>query len=80
MVLFPMTNEDKIRLKRLNDDKALVFALKKLCLNECAGAKVGDVQLLAAERIAQKYIEAIFHELSIVKPDDIISTKDENMV
>lgn len=80
MSLLPLTNEEKGHLQRLNKNQPVIFALKKLFLNEIVGAKQGDVQLLAAERIAMKYIEAVFHELSTIQPDNTKDYRPENSV
>ena len=81
MILFPLTSDDKERLKRLNQDKATTFALKKLFLNNCIdNLNNGDVNLLAADRLAIEIIKQAFHELEIIQPNTPISRDNGNMV
>ena len=68
--LFPLTNDERGRLQRLNQDQAAVFALKKLFLNVMADLPLStEMQTLAAERIALERIKQAFHDLSVIKPD-----------
>lgn len=80
-MIFPLTNDDKAQLKRLNDNQPLVYALKKLFLN-CATKSTlpDDVNVLAAERIAIDIIQDTFHQLSNVQPDSNKGTKETNLV
>lgn len=79
--LFPLTNEDKGHLKRLNDNKPLIFALKKLFLNNSTKDKlISDVQVLAAERIAIDVIQDSFHQLSTIRTDSSDNVQKENMI
>ena len=81
MNLLPLTNDEKERLKRLNQDKAVMFALKKLFLNTCFDKPVSsDVNSLAAERVAQEYIKNAFHDLEVIQPDSRIGKQEGNMV
>lgn len=72
MTLFPLTNDDKGQLKRLNENKSVVFALKKLFLNVC-------INTPASNESIEKVTKA-FHELSVIKPDDQAGVKEENLV
>ena len=79
--MFPLSQEDKSNLKRLNDNKSAVFALKKLFLNTALKSTLpADVQTLAAERIAIDIIKDAFHQLSIIQPDGRAGSKEENLV
>ena len=79
--MFPLSNEDKGQLKRLNDNKSAVFALKKLFLNTALKSKLpDDVGTLAAERIALDIIKDSFHQLSVIQPDGRVGSKEENLV
>ena len=81
MNLLPLTNDEKERLKRLNQDKAVMFALKKLFLNNCIDIiNPGDVNLLAADRLAIEIIKQAFHEIEIIQPDSRIGKQEGNMV
>ena len=81
MTLFPLTNDDKGQLKRLNDNKSLIFALKKLFLNTATKSKLPDgVDVLAAERIAIDIIQEVFHKLDTLQPDSRGETNVENLV
>lgn len=80
MNLFVITNDDRGRLERLGKDQSTIFALKKLFLNEMCGAKETDIQSLAAERIAQGYIEKVFHQLGVIKPKNTGGKQPGNMV
>ena len=72
MNLFPLTGEDKNRLKVLNNDKASIFALKKLFLNVCISDPPSNESI--------KKITDAFHQLSVITPDNQIREKEENLV
>ena len=79
--MFPLDNNDKGHLKRLNENKPAIFALKKLFLTIATKAKLpNDVNVLAAERIAVDIITDAFHQLSVIKSDNINSDKQENVI
>ena len=79
--MFPLSNEDKGNLKRLNDNKSAIFALKKLFLNTALKSTLpADTQTLAAERIAIDIIKDSFHQLSLIQPDGRAGSKEENLV
>ena len=80
-MIFPLTNDDKSQLKRLCDNKLLIFALKKLFLNVATKSKLpADVQTLAAERIAIDIIQDVFNQLNVLQPDSREGSKIENLV
>jgi len=74
MILFPITNDDKAQLKRLNDNKSAIFALKKLFLNSAINSKVND------NNSAILAITDAFHQLSVVEPDSRAGNTQENLV
>ena len=79
--MFPLLPDDKGQLKRLNENKPLVFALKKLFLNCATKYKLtAEVNVLAAERIALDIIQDTFHQLSNIRADNPDSARKENMV
>ena len=79
--MFPLSNEDKGHLKRLNDNALVIFALKKLFLNTALKSKLpDDVQTLAAERIAIDIINDSFHQLTVIQSDSRGGSKEENLV
>jgi len=71
MIAFlPLTQDEKSRLQRLNQQKEVVFALKKLFLNVICNKPLStEVQELAAERIAVEWIKQTFYDLSVIKPE-----------
>ena len=78
--MLDLTNEDKGQLKRLNDNKPLVFALKKLFLNTALKSEpASNSNVLAAERIALDIITDAFHQLSVMEPDRRGSSTEENL-
>jgi hypothetical protein len=80
-MILPLTNDEKSRLQRLNQQKEVVFALKKLFLNACIDEPVtGGVQELAAERLAQAIIRKTFHDLEVIQPDSPAGTNIGNLV
>lgn len=80
-MIFTLSQDDKGQLKRLNDNKPLVFALKKLFLNVSTKSKLpDDVNVLAAERIALDIIQDAFHMLENITPDSRTGSQDENLV
>ncbi len=72
MNLFGLTNEDKNRLKVLNNDRITIFALKKLFLNVCVSNPPSNEAI--------KKVTEAFHSLSVIKPDDQTGTKEDNLV
>lgn len=70
--LFPLTNDDKSRLQKLNGDKAAIFALKKLFLNVCISNPPSNEAI--------KKITDAFHDLSNISPDNQVRAKEENLV
>jgi len=81
MTLFPLSPDDKGQLKRLNDNKSAIFALKKLFLNMATKSKLPpEVNVLAAERIAIDIIQDAFHQLSVIQPDSRTGLEEENLV
>ena len=81
MTLFPLTNDERSRLQRLNQQKDVVFALKKLFLNVIADKPFSaEVQELAAERIALELIKQAFHDLEVIQPDNQTGRLEENLV
>ena len=79
--MFPLSSEEKERLKRLNQDKSVVEALKKLFLSECLkGAMPERMETLAAERIAIDIVKSAFHALNAIQPDSRTGRPEENLV
>lgn len=79
--MFPLLQEEKLRLQKLNQDKTAVFALKKLFLNtSLKGAVPLDVQTLAAERIALDIIQDAFKQLDTIQPDNQTGERVGNLV
>ena len=72
MTLFPLTNDERSRLQRLNQQKEVVFALKKLFLNAC----VED----PASNEALTKINKAFHNLEVIQPNSQQETKENNLV
>lgn len=80
-MIFELSPDDKAQLKRLNDNKIVIFALKKLFLNCATKSKLPpDVNTLAAERIAIDIIQDTFHQLSVIQPDRQEGSKLTNLV
>ena len=79
-MIFPLTSEDKGRLQRLSKDQPLIFSLKKLFLNEMEKGSEDNVQVLAAERMGQKYIAKAFHSLSVIHADNPHGEQNKNMI
>ena len=81
MTFFPLTQDEKSRLQRLNQQKDVVFALKKLFLNDCIEEPAsGGVQELAAERLAQVIIRKAFHDLETIQPVIQKGSSEGNLV
>ena len=79
--MFPLTPEDKGYLKRLNENKPAMFALKKLFLNVATKSKLpAEVNVLAAERIALDIVQDAFYQLSIMQADATRTEEVGNMV
>jgi len=72
MTLFELTNEERMRLQRLNLDTSAVFALKKLFLNVCVSEP--------ASSEAIKKITRAFYELSVMRSDEQKKTAEDNLV
>ena len=72
MSLFPVSNEDRSRLKRLTADKASIFALKKLFLNIC-------VENPPSNEAITKITKA-FQQLDAIQPEIKKETNKDNLV
>ena len=60
-MILPFSNDEKFRHKRLNQQKEVVFALKKLFLSVC-------VKKPASNEAIEKISEA-FRDLEVIQPD-----------
>ena len=79
--LFPLLAEDKAQLKRLNENKPLIFALKKLFLNVATKSKLPpEVNVLAAERIAIDIVQDAFNQLSNIQSETHVGENKENVI
>ena len=79
--MLDLNQEDKGRLRNLNNDVKMIESLKKLFLN--AFIKVSDpssVEVLAAERKAIEYLQDAFKELARIRPDETEPNRKENIV
>lgn len=80
-MLLPLTDQEKSRLKRLNNDKTTIFALKKLFINATSERPTSyETSFLAAQRIAISMLYDIFHDLEVIKPDSQTGKIEENLV
>ena len=81
MTFFPLSNDDRGKLQRLNKQPDVVFALKKLFLNTALkGTIPSEVQTLAAERICIDIIQDAFHKLETIQPDNSKDKQNINLV
>jgi hypothetical protein len=71
-MILPLTNDEKSRLQRLNLQKEVVFALKKLFLSVC-------VKKPASTEAIEKVSEA-FHDLEMIQPDIQTGQREGNLV
>ena len=72
MSFFDITNEEQGRLQRLNADKAVMFALKKLFLNVCTTEP--------ASNEAIKKITRAFQELSAIQLNKQEKISEDNTI
>ena len=80
-MILPLTNDEKSRLQRFNQQKEVVFALKKLFLNAASERPVSyDVNFLAAHRVAIDIISDVFHDLEKIQPDNPAGTNIGNLI
>ena len=80
-MLLPLLEEDKARLKRLNQSKDTLFSLKKLFINAaCERPASNEVNYLAAQKIALTMLYDIFHDLEVIQPDIHTGTDKDNLV
>ena len=80
-MMLPLLQEEKARLKRLNQDKSAIFALKKLFINVASERPSSyEVNFLAAQRIAINMLYDVFHDLESIQPDTKGGKEEENMV
>ena len=80
MPIFPLLNEEKLRLQKLSQDKTAIFALKKLFMNTALKGPTSDVQLAAASRIALDIIQDSFRQLENTQPDNETEEKMKNLI
>ena len=71
-MLFPLAKEDKENLKRFNQNKSTLFALKKLFLNVCVDDPPSN------EAITK--ITKAFHDLEMIQPDTQTGIDNRNIV
>lgn len=80
-MIFPLTNDDKARLQRLNQDSTTREALKKLFFNTCTTKPfTSDTYTLASDRIAIEHIRRTFEELESISPQTGHGELKENLV
>lgn len=80
-MIFLLNNDEKSRLQRLNQQKEVVIALKKLFLNTALKGTIPDnVQTLAAERVALDIIQDAFRQLETMQPEIQRGIVPENLV
>ncbi len=73
-MISPLTKDDKGQLKRLNENKPLIIALKKLFLNTATKSKLlADVNVL-------DIVQEAFYQLSIIQPEIHKGASEENLV
>ena len=72
MTLLPLTNDQRARLQRLNQQKEVVFALKILFLSACVSNPPSNEAIT-------KITEA-FHDLEVIKPNDQAGVREDNLV
>ena len=81
MTFFILSNDEKGRLQRLNQDKSTVLALKKLCVNLCTDkSSPSDVQVMAAERAALDILKRLFHYVDSVEPQNDRDDMIQNLI
>ena len=78
MTFLPLTHEEIERLKRLNQDQSMIFALKKLLLNTCM--QKPEAENLAAQRMAQEYLRQAFHELEVLQFKEVHNNEEKNLI
>ena len=80
-MILPLTQDEKSRLQRLNQQKEVTFALKKLFLNTASKRPASyDVNFLAAHRMAIDIISDVFHDLETIKSDNPAGTNIGNLI
>ena len=79
-MIWPLLNEEKLRLQKLSQDKTAIFALKKLFMNTALKSPTSEVQLAAAERLALDIIQDSFRQLENVQPDNETEEKMKNLI
>lgn len=65
-----LSEEEKNRLKRLNNDRNTLFALKKLFIQV----------YFDKPRTTQEYVKEIFRELNTISPDEIRIEDEDNLI
>ena len=70
MVIFPLNQEEKTRLQKL--DKAIIFALKKLFLNVCVSNPPSNEAI--------KKVTDAFYELESIQPDITKKQNEDNVI
>ena len=78
MTFLPLTHEEIERLKRLNQDQSMIFALKKLFLNTCM--QKPEAENLEAQRMAQEYLRQAFHELEVLQFKEVHNNEEKNLI
>jgi len=80
-MILPLTQDEKSRLQRLNRQKEVIFALKKLFINVASERPAAyEVNFLAAQRIAINMLFDVFHDLEAIQPDNQIKPNEGNLI
>ena len=82
--MIQITQQDKERIYRLNQDKETIEALKKVFLIVFLAKDVGqgsnDVNVLAASRLALQFLEEGFKNLERITPEKKEDMSEQNFI
>ena len=79
--MLQITQQEEEKIYRLNQDKFLIEALKKVFLKCYIRTDIGtDINTLAAARLAIEFLDVAFKELAKIQPTKEFESSNENIV
>lgn len=76
--MIALTDIEKAKIYRLNEDPELLNGIKKVFLGAFLKRQGGDVQVLAAARLAVDLLDDGFRDLEKIKPEGKRTSKEKN--
>lgn len=76
--MIDLTDSERGRLQQISGDPVAMEGLKKVFLKAFLQDAAGDVNVLAASRLAVEFLKDGFKELERLKYEELLSTQKKN--